>query len=84
LKLICYFAVFMKYWAGLNTASNQEALRNGAEAIVAAAMEVQNTNLVPKNCCPEGIPKPDAPGSNWVFFDKSGPLKKLKACMTPS
>jgi hypothetical protein len=46
LELICYSAVFIKYWAGLNTTSDQEALRNGAEAIVAVAMEVHNTNLV--------------------------------------
>jgi hypothetical protein len=35
---------------------------NGAKAIVAAAMEVQKTNLVRENRCLEGIPKPDITG----------------------
>jgi hypothetical protein len=46
----------MKYWAGLNSASDQEALKNGVDAILAADMEVHRTNIVPENRRLEWIP----------------------------
>jgi hypothetical protein len=64
LELICYATVFMKYWAGLNSTSDQEALRSGADAILAVAMDVQRTNLVLENHLLEGIPQPNASHSN--------------------
>jgi hypothetical protein len=56
--------VFMKYCAVLNSASDQEALRSGADAILAAAMEVQRTNLVLEYHRMEWIPQPDASRSS--------------------
>jgi hypothetical protein len=56
--------VFMKYWAGLNSASDQEALRSGADAILAATMEVQRTNIVPEYRRIEWIPQPHASRSS--------------------
>jgi hypothetical protein len=34
IDLICYATVFMKYWAGLNTDADQEAIRRGADALI--------------------------------------------------
>ena len=36
-ELIHYAGVFMKYWAGLHNSVDQEALRAGAEALIAIA-----------------------------------------------
>jgi hypothetical protein len=34
IDLICYATVFTKYWAGLNTDADQEAIRQGADALI--------------------------------------------------
>jgi hypothetical protein len=45
-KLIYYSAVFMKYWEGLNSVADQDALRTGTEAIANVSLEIQNPNPV--------------------------------------
>jgi hypothetical protein len=39
IDLICYSIVFMNYWAGFNSFTNQEAIRCGASVLINVAME---------------------------------------------
>jgi hypothetical protein len=52
IDLICYFVVFIKYWAALNNDADQVALRAGAESLATVAMAVRETRpplvLVPQ------------------------------------
>jgi hypothetical protein len=41
IDLICYATVFMKYWAGLNSDTDQDAIRRGANALIDMATGTQ-------------------------------------------
>jgi hypothetical protein len=42
IELILYATVFMNYWAGLNSAADQENIRRGAGNLINVAQSMQN------------------------------------------
>jgi hypothetical protein len=38
IELTCYSVVFMNYWAGLNSSTDQEAIRRGANVLINVAV----------------------------------------------